>query len=296
MAETGHALIRAALAPVRAQPTVRAEQVSQELLGAVLRVSERSGDWARVTGEDGYEGWVQEGGLIFCPAEKAEAWWDDAGGRPAVALDATLADDADRVIARLPWGARVALTGSLVRLPDGRDGRLLEGRLVEWSERARDFPAKAPAVVTTGWEWLGVPYLWGGRTRWGTDCSGFVQAVYRLHGFLLPRDSCQQAEIGGLVDAGPGLEACRPGDLLRKPTVKSCPITSPVARTCSGRWLTGSPGCVAYSDSSRLVGGGGPRAPCSRHFQKAAAHHVVSSRASLGGPRSQCSRPATRYS
>jgi hypothetical protein len=214
MAEIKHALVRTALAPVRAQPDVRAEQVSQELLGAVLRVVERSGDWARVTGEDGYEGWVHEGGLVFCPAENAEAWWDDAGGRPAVALDATLAGEAGRVIARLPWGGRVAVAGDLVRLPDGREGRLLEGRLVDWSERARDFPAEAPAVVATGWEWLGVPYLWGGRTRWGTDCSGFVQAVYRLHGFLLPRDSYQQAEIGGRVDAGPDLEACRPGDLL----------------------------------------------------------------------------------
>ncbi len=214
MAETGHAVIRAVLVPVRSEPNVRAELASQELLGAVLRVLERSGDWARVTGEDGYEGWVQEGGLIYCAAEVAEAWWDDAGGRPAVALDATLADEAGHVIARLPWGARVAVTGGLVRLPDGREGRLLEGRLVDWSERARDFPAEAPAIVATAWEWLGVPYLWGGRTRWGTDCSGLVQAVHRLHGFVLPRDSYQQAEIGERIDAGPGFEACRPGDLL----------------------------------------------------------------------------------
>jgi hypothetical protein len=193
---------------------VRAEQSSQELLGAVLQVSERRGEWARVAGEDGYEGWVQEGGLIFCSATAAEAWWDDAGGHPAVALDATLADEASRVIARLPWGARVAVAEGMVRLPDGRGGHLHEGQLVAWGERARDFPAEAPAVVTTGWRWLGVPYLWGGRTRWGADCSGFVQAIYRLHGFVLPRDSHQQAEVGARVDAGPGFQGCRPGDLL----------------------------------------------------------------------------------
>ena len=214
MAETEHALIRAALVPVRSEPNVRAEQTSQELLGAVVRVLERSADWARVSGEDGYEGWVQEGGLIFCPAQVAEAWWDDAGGRPALSLDAALADDAGRVIVRLPWGARVAVAGGLVRLPDRRQGHLLEGRLVDWSGRAREYPAEAAAVVATAQGWLGVPYLWGGRTRWGTDCSGFVQAVHRLHGFMLPRDSYQQAEIGARVDADRGLEACRPGDLL----------------------------------------------------------------------------------
>lgn len=214
MAEIRHALIRSALAPVRSQPDVRAEQSSQELLGSVVRVIERGADWFRVVGEDGYGGWVHEGALLFCPADQAEAWWDDAGGRPAVALDAALVDDSGRVIMRLPWGARVALADGLIRLPDGREGRLLEGRLVDWGERARDFPAEAAAVVATAWDWLGVPYLWGGRTRWGTDCSGFVQAAYRLHGFLLPRDSYEQAEIGAAIDLDAGLAACSPGDLL----------------------------------------------------------------------------------
>ena len=213
-AELTHAVVRTALAPVRASPEVRAEQVTQELLGAVLEILERRGDWARIRGEDGYEGWVNMGGLLVRSRERAEAWWDDSGGQPAVVLDAALVDDAGQPVGRLPWGARVALVGESAILPDGRCGRLTQGGWVAWAELGARFPQSGTAVVATAQEWLGVPYLWGGRTRWGTDCSGFVQAVYRVHGFLLPRDSHQQAEVGEPIDIGSGLEALQPGDLL----------------------------------------------------------------------------------
>ncbi len=208
------AIVRVALAPVRSDPNVRAELVSQELLGAVLEVVEERGEWARCRGEDGYEGWLHRGGLKIQEAGEGEAWWDDAGGRPAVSLDATLEDAKGRRFICLPWGARVAVDGETAQLPDGRRGRLAEGNWVLWEEVASRFRQKGESVVATAAEWYGVPYVWGGRTRWGADCSGFVQAVFRLHGFLLPRDSHQQAEVGEPIEAGEVYRALRPGDLL----------------------------------------------------------------------------------
>ncbi len=208
------AVVAMALAPVRSDPNVRAELVSQEPLGAVLAVLEKRDDWVRCRGEDGYEGWLHSGGLLIRAADQAEAWWDDAGGKPALALDATLVNESGRVRLRLPWGARIAVDGTTAKLPDGRSGRLAEGRWVLWQDVASHYRQDGTAVMATAAEWHGVPYLWGGRTRWGVDCSGFVQAAYRLHGFLLPRDSDQQAEVGVPVDAGERYRELRPGDLL----------------------------------------------------------------------------------
>ncbi len=209
-----HAIVRVGLVPVRAKPSVRAEQVSQEVLGAVLEILERQDEWARVRGEDGYEGWVGVGGLIGCDAERAAAWRADPSGDLAVSLDAVVENGDGGVLTRLPWGARVRVDGALATLPDGTSGRLIEGRWLLADEVAKRFPREASATVKTAREWMGVPYVWGGRTLWGADCSGLVQAIYLLHGFALPRDSYQQARVGEPLEPGRDFATLEPGDLI----------------------------------------------------------------------------------
>jgi cell wall-associated NlpC family hydrolase len=84
-------------------------------------------------------------------------------------------------------------------------------------ERLRDrFPPRGESVVRTARRWLGVPYLWGGVTSCGVDCSGLVQAAYWLHGVALPRDSDMQMRVGAEVEVGRpnGGSGLRAGDLL----------------------------------------------------------------------------------
>lgn len=207
----GHAIVRVALAPVRRRPDVRAEQISQEVLGASVEPLRGEAEWLLVRGADDYLGWVHEGVLAL----HADPEWGrrvDAEG--ALVLDGVVRDGAGQPLARLPWGARVVLDADGgVRLPDGRRGRLeREDALARVRERASRFPAEPDALLETAWTWLGVPYLWGGRTRWGADCSGFVQAVFGLHGVRLPRDSDLQATAGASVR--PSARDVRAGDLV----------------------------------------------------------------------------------
>jgi cell wall-associated NlpC family hydrolase len=126
-------------------------------------------------------------------------------------------------IGRAPWGARLpAPVDKLTILPDGRRASIAcgsggaspaDGRLLAPAARADRFPRDPAAAARTAVTWLGTPYVWGGRIRSGTDCSGLVQSVFGLHGIDVPRDSRQQAEAGGApVEAG--WEQALPGDLL----------------------------------------------------------------------------------
>jgi len=77
-------------------------------------------------------------------------------------------------------------------------------------EAAAPRPASVEAILQTAREFLGVPYLWGGVSGFGIDCSGFVQAVFGMHGVSLPRDAHQQAERGQEIEE----DTVEPGDLV----------------------------------------------------------------------------------
>ncbi len=210
-----HALVRAAIAPVYADPDLPAPQISQAVLGTRLDLLARAGNWCRVRLEDGYIGWVHQGYLQFGGEEWAFAWERAARGEPAISLGAELVDEAGRVFARLPWGARcVRFSQSQYELPDGRRGSISTGEVVAIDRLADWFPPRGDSVTRTARRWIGAPYLWGGVTTAGVDCSGLVQAVFWLHGVALPRDSDQQSHMGDELDPGADFVNLNPGDLL----------------------------------------------------------------------------------
>jgi gamma-D-glutamyl-L-lysine dipeptidyl-peptidase len=209
-----HAVATAAVVPLLAGPVISETHVSQAVMGRRLTVLRQRGRWLQCRSDDGYLGWVHRGYVRLVSEAEARAWEVGAGGEVCISLGAEVLDDGGEVAGRLPWGARaLRLPDGTVYMPNGTAGHP-RGTLLPLAERPQRFPPDGRRMVETAAMWLGAPYLWGGVTMAGVDCSGLVQAVFHLHGIGLPRDSDQQARTGQPVEPDEDFGNLQPGDLL----------------------------------------------------------------------------------
>ena len=184
---------RIAVAPIRKEPSDRSEIVSQILFGDRVTVLEKTEKWCLiVTKHDNYEGWMDYKQL----QKITDLQFNDEQAYQYL----TPAQLDNTVIASN--GTKFYLSPGST-LPYFNNGNCFIGEN-EFKVTSKPFiPNKVDFklnVEETAKFFLNTPYLWGGRTFFGIDCSGFVQAVYKLNGISLKRDASQQAEQGELVD------------------------------------------------------------------------------------------------
>lgn len=199
-----HALGRLSVACMRAKPAHSSEQVSQLLMGHPVEVLEHGKEWSRVSGADGYQGWVINHSLAFLTDADYRRWQQS----PRVMVTAPYElHDADRTT-DLVAGNVLQAEGDSLRLPDGRMILTPADAVTPLDSVGRSF-SRAQLPVTAAM-YMGVPYLWGGLSGKGMDCSGLVRMAYLAQGRLLPRDAWQQALEGEEVAP----DQLQPGDLL----------------------------------------------------------------------------------
>ena len=194
-----------ALVPVRIQPGDREEMTNQLLFGDLIFIKGQVKGWLLIqTVDDEYEGWVDGKQVVSIGKEEfTDLVKKDKYYSMELASQAKAADAEKPLIFTL--GAC---------LPGYSEGQFrINGQEYDFpGEVCSDSgPATAEQILSYAQKYLGSAYLWGGRSPFGIDCSGFVQMVFKLGGILLPRDSSQQVTKGETVSF---IHEARPGDLV----------------------------------------------------------------------------------
>lgn len=197
-----YSICQLTLIPIRKEPAERSEMISQLLFGETFEILEYKNIWSLIkTQFDGYVGWVSTKMITLLDE-------DDFKNYQA----------ADKIYSKGPI-CRVSLDGGKSSLYLAGGSTLIEkNNQVMFNNHRLEIDLTAELhrqnsmvdIAGTALKFLNAPYLWGGRTIFGIDCSGLTQIVYKMNGLALPRDAHQQAETGITI---PTIEDVKPGDL-----------------------------------------------------------------------------------
>jgi len=188
------------------EPSEQKEMVSQALYGSVVKLLVTRGEWSKIqTPDDQYKGWTPSRYLRLVQSGPGYA----TSGKvvQVESLFANLYREADvrqrKPLITIPFDSRLEVTAEgtgsdagwlQVRLPDQRRAWVQVGDVVSDPQ-----PLSIPESIELAKRFLGLPYLWGGRSSFGFDCSGFTQMLLRRRGIQLPRDANRQAAWSGLI-------------------------------------------------------------------------------------------------
>lgn len=221
LANNIYGIINLSVANFRVNPSHTAEMATQGLLGHPVKIYKKMKGYFLAQTEDKYVSWVDDDGIELMDEAEINSW-----------------NSSDKIIFTSNFGTcfsessinstpisdlvkgdilkKISNEGEFIKVqfPDKRIAYVLSSEAETYDKWVSDLSTDNKSVVTTAFKFMGFPYLWGGTSTKGMDCSGFTKTVYFNNGYILPRDASQQVNSGDPVDISKGFENLLPGDLL----------------------------------------------------------------------------------
>lgn len=223
-AKNGMHVVVVPVANMYSKPTEKADVVSQVIYGSNVRLIEARGEWSRIETSDRYRGWtpsrylriilVGNGYATAGPIVQVESLFANVYAEPDITKH--------KPVVTVPFEAKLEVA------PDDFNGKTskthqegwvhvrLAGMIFAWIQSgdvvSDPRTLSIPDSIELAKRFIGIPYLWGGRSSFGFDCSGFTQMLVRARGVEMPRDADKQAAWSGVTRIE--RKDLQPGDLL----------------------------------------------------------------------------------
>lgn len=216
-----YALVNNSVANIRSTAKHSGELATQAILGTPLKVLKIDGDFYLVQTPDGYISWVDHGGVTLMNSEEFKNWQNSQKVIYTKAYGHVYEYMSDELykIGDIVLGAQLKLiedSGAFYKVsyPDKRTGYLKKSDCEFYGSWVNKLIPSGTLVELYAKDLMGSPYLWGGTSTKGMDCSGFTKTVYLMNGFVIPRDASQQIHAGKDVDPQLKLQNLQKGDLM----------------------------------------------------------------------------------
>ena len=218
--EKKYGIVKVSVANLRSKAGHSQELATQALLGTPLELLDQEDGWYLVRTPDRYIAWLEAG--AFTPATAAEMadWYEgDLAFYTLPFAETTTTPGggdvlADPVIGSLVKPLKQEGAWTQVQLPDGEAGFNRSLMLRPTDGWMAPTGLDVDSLLASARQLSGRPYLWGGTSAKGMDCSGFTKMAYHINGYVIPRDASQQVHAGEEVALDDNLSAVQPGDML----------------------------------------------------------------------------------
>jgi hypothetical protein len=222
LGERVFAIVNLSVVNLRKEPKHSAEMVTQSLLGTPVNVLKKAAEgWYFIQTPDNYLGWVDDDAIQLMTKIEYDDWLESEKLIVTKIYDHcyNLEDINGQIVSDIVQGNILKVVDEKsnyfeVQFPDKRKAFIERSNAKLIKDWLSSIEISGESILNLAYKFMGIPYLWGGTSVKGFDCSGFTKTVYFLHGIILPRDASQQVNVGDAIDIKDGFENLVAGDLL----------------------------------------------------------------------------------